>query len=124
MRAAFLCLSALLLGSACTKEEPTLQATLHASCRDCIVSHAIGPEQSRRDTLTGALDAGTGEHALVTMSWPVEVHDGDQVFLRGCQRDSTFEGEIQLWVDGAVAPINLTVTSDSCGEINQALHAR
>ena len=117
-------LAAIAFSSSCTKEKPLLHATFHASCRDCIVSYAVGPEQSRKDTLVGAIDTLTGMPAVVTMQWPVDLKDGDNLFIRGCQRDTVFHGVIQISVDGDVAPLSASAPTDSCAEINQPSHAR
>ena len=108
---------------ACTKQKPILKATYKVSCRSCIVSYAVGPQQSHRDTLRGVVDPISGIPAIVQGSWPVELQDGDNIFLRGCQLDSVFYGEIDLSVSGDVSPLSATATADSCAEINTPGHA-
>ncbi len=125
MRSLYLTLGIVLLTSlGCTKEKPMLKATYHASCRSCIVAYAVGPQQSHRDTLKGVVDPISGIPAIVDTSWQVEVQDGDNLFLRGCQLDSVFYGEIDLTINGDVAPMSATATADSCAEINAPGHAQ
>lgn len=112
-----------LMAVACTKEKPMLKATYHASCRACIVSYAVGPQQSHRDTLKGVLDPISGIPAVVEGSWQLDVQDGDNLFFRGCQLDSVFYGEIDLTISGDVSPMSATATADSCAEINATGHA-
>jgi hypothetical protein len=110
--------------AACTKEQPALTATFHAACQDCIVSYAVGPAQSHRDTLIGAIDPDNGTLGVIEREWQVELKDGDNLFLRGCQRDTVFHGDIALSVDGDVRSVSITASSDSCAEINQPAHAK
>jgi hypothetical protein len=125
MRPLYLALCVVLLAAAaCTKEKPMLKATYQVSCRSCIVSYAVGPQQSHKDTLKGMVDPISGVPATVDTTWQVEVQDGDNLFLRGCQLDSVFYGEIDLNISGDVAPMSATATADSCAEINAPGHAR
>lgn len=113
------------LATACAKEEPLLNATFHAKCRDCVVSYAGGVNGSRRDTLRGVPD-GAGDTLAEEGVWKVEVKDGDNLFLRACRihTDTAF-GAIELWIDGDVRPISTAAdTAADCAEINAPTHAR
>ena len=125
MRPLYLSVCVVLLAAvACTKEKPILKATYHASCRSCIIAYAVGPQQSHKDTLKGVVDPISGIPAIVDTTWQEEVQDGDNLFLRGCQLDSVFYGEIDLNISGDVSPLSATATADFCVEINTPGHAR
>ena len=114
-------LAGVLLALGCAKEEPVLTATLHAKCRDCIVSYASGSSQSKKDTLVGIVDPGSGDTLVEERQWTVPLKDGDNIFLRACriQTDTAF-GDIELRVDGGVKPMQAQVdTTQECAEINQ-----
>ncbi len=117
-----LILAGVLLTLGCAKEEPVLTATLHAKCRDCIVSYASGSSQSKKDTLMGVVDSGTGDTLAEERQWKVQMKDGDNLFLRACRiRTDTAFGDINLWVDGDVRSLQAQVdTTQECAEINQA----
>ena len=115
-----------LLCFSCKKEEnPLLQATLHASCRDCVVSYAVGPAQSHEDTLHGIPVAGTTDTLPEVWQKSVELADGDNLFLRACRiRTDTAFGTISVSVDGGVRSLQASVdTTAECAGINQAGHA-
>ena len=116
-----------LLSFACKKDEkPRLQATFHATCRDCVVSYAVGPEQSREDTLHGIPVAGTTDTLPEVWQKSVELSEGDNLFLRACRiRTDTAFGTISVSVDGGVRSLQAAVdTTAECAEINQAGHAQ
>lgn len=116
-----------LLGFACKKEDkPLLQATFHATCRDCVVRYAVGPAHSKVDTLMGVPVAGTSDTLAETGEWHVELTAGDNLFLRACRiRTDTAFGEITLKVDGDVRTLEASAdTAAVCAEINQPGSAR
>ena len=120
-----LILAGVLLAMGCAKEEPVLTATLHAKCRDCIVSYAPGAAQSKKDTLMGIVDPGTGDTLLEERQWTVQLKDGDNIFLRACRiRTDTAFGDIKVWVDGDLRPLQAQVdTTKQCVEINEAAYS-
>lgn len=109
-----------LFGLACTKEKPRLQAVFHATCRDCIVHYAVGPAQSRTDTLLGVPVAGTGDTLPETGQWTAELNPGDNLFIRACRiRTDTAFGAIAVKVDGDVRTMEASAdTASACAEIN------
>lgn len=110
-----------LCAMACAKEEePLLQATFHATCRDCVVSYAVGPAQAKVDTLLGVAVPGTTDTLPETAQWEVELKEGDNLFLRACRiRTDTAFGEISLKVDGGVRTMEASAdTSLECASIN------
>lgn len=112
-------LGAVLLASSCTKEEPMINATMQATCRNCIVSRAIGTAQSRKDTLRGTVVA-PGDTVPETRSWNMELKEGDNIFLRACRlyEDTSYSG-VDLRVAGDVRPMSASGdTSAHCVEIN------
>ncbi len=117
-------LAVVFLAPACTKEVPLYNATLHATCRDCVVSYAVGSEQSRKDTLHGVTDPATGDTIAETGQWTVQVKDGDNLFLRACRlRPDTALGNLSVWVDGGVGPLEAHAdTAQDCAGINQVVN--
>jgi hypothetical protein len=103
----------------CTKEEPSINATMQATCRNCIVSRAIGAAQSKKDTLRGTVVA-PGDTAPETRSWNMELKEGDNIFLRACRLyEDTAYGGMDLRVAGDVRPMAASGdTSAHCVEIN------
>ncbi|MBP8823560.1 MAG: hypothetical protein KBH07_07955 [Flavobacteriales bacterium] len=122
----FTVLVSVLLASACTKEEPLYSATLHATCRDCVVSYAAGAAQSKKDTLHGVPDPATGDTMAETGQWTVQLKDGDNLFLRACRlHPDTNLGDLYVWVDGSVQPLEASADSaQDCAEINQIIRGR
>lgn len=112
-------LGGVFLASSCTKEEPKINATMQATCRNCIVSRAIGTAQSKKDTLLGTVVA-PGDTVPETRSWNMELTEGDNIFLRACRlRDDTSYSGIELRVAGDVRPMAASGdTSAHCVEIN------
>lgn len=106
----------------CTKEEPSLTASLHAKCKGCVVSYAGGVMQSKKDTLTGAVDPGTGDTLPEERSWKVVLKEGDNLFFRACRLDSADTAfGLELWVDGDVRPMQANTDTTQCAEINRAV---
>ena len=70
------------------------------------------------------MDPISGIPAVVDTTWQMELQDGDNLFLRGCQLDSVFYGEIDLSISGDVSPLSAMATADPCAEINTPGHAR
>lgn len=103
----------------CAKEEPLINATLQATCRNCVVSRAIGTAQSKKDTLRGTVVA-PGDTVPVSRSWNMELKAGDNIFLRACRLyDDTAYGGFELRVAGDVRPMAASGdTSAHCVEIN------
>lgn len=119
MRSLFVLLLAGTLLPGCKQEEPLITATLQATCRNCIVSRAIGSDQSRKDTLRGKVVA-PGDTIPETRQWSMDLKDGDNIFLRACRlyEDTAYSG-IELRVAGDVRPMAASGdTSAHCVEIN------
>jgi hypothetical protein len=103
----------------CKKEEPLINATLQATCRNCIVSRAIGTAQSRKDTLRGTVVA-PGDTLAETRAWNMELKEGDNIFLQACRlyEDTAYSG-FELRVAGDVRPMAASGdTSAQCVDIN------
>ena len=97
--------------------------TLDATCWDCIVQYAAGPDRGRRDTLLGSVEGTTGDTLVESGRYALVMKKGDALFFRACRirPDSVF-GDIELRASGAVAPITTVVdTSEICATINQAV---
>jgi hypothetical protein len=111
----------LLLASACKKEKPLLTARFQATCRNCIVSRAIGSDQSRKDTLRG-IAVSPGDTIAETRQWSMELQDGQNIFFRACRLyEDTSYGAMSLHVDGDVKPMDAQGdTSATCITINAA----
>ncbi|HMN05382.1 MAG TPA: hypothetical protein PKD45_06615 [Flavobacteriales bacterium] len=110
------------LAIGCAKEEPRLTASLHAKCKGCVVSYAGGVMQSKKDTLRGVVDPGTGDTLPEERSWKVEVKEGDNLFLRACRLDSADTAfGMELRVDGDVRPVQAYADTARCMEINRAV---
>lgn len=109
------------LSIGCAKEEPEHAASLHARCQGCVVSYAGGVSQSKKDTLYGVIDPGTGDTLPEERQWTLHLKDGDNLFFRACHLDSTaLEGPMDLWVDGGVRQLQASAAPDQeCAEINQ-----
>ena len=121
MRHVYVLLLAGILVAGCKKEEPLINATFQATCRNCIVSRAIGSDQSRKDTLRGKVVA-PGDTIPETRQWSMDLKDGDNIFLRACRlyEDTAYSG-IELRVAGDVWPMAASGdTSAQCVEINAA----
>lgn len=119
MRSMYMVLLAGTLLVGCAKEEPLINATLQATCRNCIVSRAIGTVQSREDTLRGKVVA-PGDTIPETRTWNAELKEGDNIFLRACRlyEDTAYSG-FELRVSGDVRPMAASGdTSALCVEIN------
>lgn len=103
-----------------------LKATLHAKCKDCLVSYAAGVSQSKHDTLLGIVDPGSGDIIADEHRWTVELMDGDNIFLRACHLDSAMtDGVLQIWMDGDVRSDQANgVAGQMCVEINHTVHGQ
>lgn len=121
-----LLLTGAFLASSCKKEDPMLKATLHAKCRECVVSYASGVSQSKKDTLLGVVDQGSGDTIAEERQWTLQLKDGDNIFLRACHLDSAMNaGALQVWIDGDVRPDQAqTDGTQGCAEINHTAHAQ
>ncbi len=115
---------AVLLVLGCKKEEvKEYTVTLDASCWDCIVQYAAGPDRGLRDTLFGSVDEATGDTLVESGRYALVMKEGDDLFFRACRirPDSVF-GDIELRASGAVPTITVVVdTSEACATINQAV---
>ena len=74
-RISLLLLTGAFLASSCKKEDPMLKATLHAKCRECVVSYASGVSQSKKDTLLGVVDQGSGDTIAEERQWTLQLKD-------------------------------------------------
>lgn len=125
MRSLAICSSALLLLLGCKKEEvKQYTVELEATCYDCIVQYAAGPDRGRYDTLSGSVEGAdtlreTGRYSLV-------MEENEALFFRACRYDpDTVFGDIELRASGAIAPVSTSVGTDAeCAVINQAVSYR
>lgn len=103
-----------------------LNATFHAKCRDCVVSYATGVSQSKKDTLLGVVDQGSGDTIPEERQWTLQLKDGDNLFIRACHLDSAMSSELlQVRVDGDVRPDQASSSGgEMCVEINHSAHAQ
>ena len=101
-----------------------LKATLHANCRDCVVSYATGTTQSKHDTLHGVFDENTGDTIAEERQWSVELKDGDNLYFAACRlHEDTAFGTLTVWVDGEVRPDQASAdTSEACAVVNHTVH--
>lgn len=116
----------LLALSACKKEEvKEYTVSLRATCYDCLVQYAAGPDRGRYDTLAGAISGTDTIRESGTYTLTLRADEG--LFFRACriQPDSGRFGDIELFVDGDVQPFSLFAVRDSnCAVINQAVQFR
>lgn len=111
---------------ACKKEEvKEYKVSLRATCYDCLVQYASGPDRGRFDTLSGSIsDADTLRE---TGTYTLTMKEDEALFFRACRLtpDSGRFGDIELFVDGDVQPLSAFAVRDSnCAVINQAVTFR
>ncbi|HRH69918.1 MAG TPA: hypothetical protein PLB89_10465 [Flavobacteriales bacterium] len=115
---------AVILALGCKKEEvKEYTVDLEATCWDCIVQYAAGPDRGRLDTLLGSVNEATGDTFVETGRYALVMKQGDALFFRACRiRPDTVFGDIELRTSGTVPPITVVVdTSETCAVINQAV---
>lgn len=106
----------------CKTEVKEYTATLDARCYDCIVQYAAGADRGIRDTLTGSVNAATGDTFTEAGQYRLVMREGEEIFFRACRMrpDSAAFGDIVLNVSGDVQPLSTTVDRDSeCAVISQ-----
>ena len=125
MKRKVLFIAAMSIGVAGCKKEEIKEYTvnLEATCWDCIVQYAAGPDRGLRDTLLGSVN-GAGDTLVETGSYSLVMKEGDALFFRACRiRPDTVFGNIALRASGAVQPISVVVdTSQTCAAINQVVN--
>lgn len=119
------CLSLVIL-SACKKEEvKEYKVQLRATCYDCLVQYASGPDRGRYDTLHGTVN-GT-DTIRETGTYTLTMKADESIFFRACRitPDSGSFGTIELVAEGDIQPLSATVPHDAdCAVINQAVQFR
>ena len=115
-----------LVAFACKKEEvKEYTVSLQATCFDCIVQYASGPDRGRYDTLSGSINGAdtvreTGNYQLVMRA-------DELIFFRACRisPDTARFGEISLSADGDILPLSTLVDrATDCATINQPVQFR
>lgn len=116
----------LLLLPSCKKEQvKEYTVSLRATCYNCVVQYAAGPDRGRYDTLHGAIEGTdtlreTGDYALT-------MREDEDLFFRACRLspDSGRFGSIALDVTGEVQPISEMVGQEvDCAVINRSVQFR
>ena len=115
-----------LLLPACRKEQvKEYNVSLQATCFDCVVQYASGPDRGRFDTLHGSINGAdtlreTGHYALT-------MKEDQPIFFRACRitPDSARFGDIELFADGDIQPLSASVGREvDCAVINQSVQYR
>ncbi len=113
--------------AACKKDVKEYKITLDASCYDCIVQYAAGADRGIRDTLTGGVNAATGDTFTSSGQYDLVLLENEAIYFRACRMrpDSAAFGDIILLVTGQVVPISETAgMAEECAIINQATQTR
>lgn len=115
-----------LLLPACKKEQvKEYKVSLRATCFDCVVQYASGPDRGRYDTLSGSISGSDTLRETGTYSLIMAVDE--PLFLRACRitPDSGRFGDIELFAEGDIQPLSATVGREvDCAVINQAVQYR
>lgn len=110
----------------CKKEEvKEYTVSLRATCYDCVVQYAAGPDRGRYDTLSGVIEGA--DTLRETGTYTLTMRENQAIFFRACRMlpDSGRFGSIDLSVDGDVQPMVMTAVRDSnCAVINQGVQFR
>ena len=111
----------LLLCPSCKKEDvKEYHVRLHASCYDCVVQYAAGPDRGRYDTLAGSV---VGSDTLrATEAYTLTMREDEALFFRACRLDpdSGRFGSIDLQVDGDIQPLSVQMPREAdCAVLNQ-----
>ncbi|HPF89304.1 MAG TPA: hypothetical protein PLL57_01420 [Flavobacteriales bacterium] len=116
----------LLLLPSCKKEQvKAYTVSLRATCYDCVMQYAAGPDRGRYDTLYGGIEGAdtlreTGDYSLT-------MREGEDLFFRACRLtpDSGRFGPIDLEVAGQAQPFAVSVEREAdCAVINRAVQFR
>lgn len=115
-----------LLLPACKKEEvKEYKVSLQATCYDCIVQYASGPDRGRFDTLFGSVNGS--DTLRVTRRYTLTMLEEEALFFRACrlEPDSGRFGDIEIYADGDIQPLSAVVgRTVDCAVINQAVQFR
>lgn len=111
---------------ACKKEEVrTYTVALRATCYDCVVQYAAGPDRGRYDTLAGSV---VGADTLrESASYTLTMAADEALFFRACRLmpDSGRSGAIELVAEGEMQPFSaLAGLEENCAVINQPVQFR
>lgn len=119
-------LALLILASSCKKEEAKqYKVSLRATCFDCLVQYASGPDRGRYDTLAGFVE-GT-DTIRETGTYELVMKQDEALFFRACRiwPDSGSFGDIELSAEGDIEPIYHAVPAQEvCGVINREVQFR
>ena len=119
-------LAMVLLIPACKKEEvKEYTVSLKATCFDCIVQYASGPDRGRYDTLFGSV---SGSDSLrTTRSYSLTMREEEALYFRACRLnpDSGRFGAIDLLAEGDIQSVVVVEPTEvDCAVINQAVQFR
>lgn len=125
-RSALAALAIVALIPACKKEEvKEYTVSLRATCYDCLVQYASGPDRGRYDTLSGSISGS--DTIRETASYTLTMKEEEALFFRACRLtpDSGRFGDIELLAEGDIQPLSIMAERDSnCAVINQAVQFR
>ncbi|MCB0766031.1 MAG: hypothetical protein KDB95_02355 [Flavobacteriales bacterium] len=126
LRPALGALILLIFVPACKKEEvKEYTVSLRATCYDCVVQYAAGPDRGRYDTLAGSIQGS--DTLRQTGNYTMTMREDEALFFRACRLlpDSGRFGGIDLQVEGDVRPVSTSVAQDvDCAVINQSVQFR
>ncbi|MBL7946666.1 MAG: hypothetical protein JNN32_11445 [Flavobacteriales bacterium] len=115
-----------LLIPACKKEEvKEYTVSLKATCYDCIVQYASGPDRGRFDTLFGAVNGS--DTLRTTRSYTLTMREEEALFFRACRLnpDSGRFGALELMAEGDIQSLMVEEPQEAdCAVINQAVQFR
>jgi hypothetical protein len=119
-------LALVLLIPSCKKEEvKEYTISLKATCYDCIVQYASGPDRGRFDTLFGSVNGS--DTLRTTRSYTLTMREEEALFFRACrlEPDSGRFGTIELLAEGDIQSLALEEPLEAdCAVINQAVQFR
>ncbi|MGV3638400.1 MAG: hypothetical protein ACO1NQ_12240 [Flavobacteriales bacterium] len=119
-------LAVVLLMPSCKKEEvKEYTVSLKATCYDCIVQYASGPDRGRFDTLFGAVSGS--DTMLVSRNYSLTMLEEEALFFRACrlEPDSGRFGAIVIQAEGDIQPLVVEEPLEAdCAVINQAVQFR
>ena len=115
-----------LLLPACRKEQvKEYNVSLQATCFDCVVQYASGPDRGRFDTLHGSISGADTLRETGTYSLSMAVDE--PLFFRACRitPDSARFGDIDLFADGDIQPLSASAPRETdCAVINRSVQYR
>jgi hypothetical protein len=119
-------LAMVLLIPACKKEEvKEYTVSLKATCYDCVVQYASGPDRGRFDTLYGSVSGADTSRA--SRSYSLTMREEEALYFRACRLnpDSGRFGAIDLLAEGDIQSLVVEEPAEvDCAVINQAVQFR